>query len=78
MKIAVTIPDDVLHQAEELARALGISRSELCARALADFIREQRDERITERLNQVYDETDSELDPALKQLQAASLPMEQW
>jgi metal-responsive CopG/Arc/MetJ family transcriptional regulator len=78
MKIAVTIPDEVFRRAEEVASALGISRSELYARALAEFIREQRDERITERLNQVYAETDSGLDAVLEQLQTASLPVERW
>lgn len=78
MKIAVTIPDEVFRRAEEIANALGISRSELYAKALAEFIREQRDERITERLNQAYAENNSSLDATLEQLQAASLPVERW
>jgi len=78
MEIAVIIPDEVSRQAEELAAALGMSRSELYAQALAEFIRERRDERITERLNQVYAANDSDLDAVIQQLQAVSLPVEQW
>ncbi|MCI0486398.1 MAG: hypothetical protein L0229_07340 [Blastocatellia bacterium] len=78
METAVTIPDEVFRQAEELAAALGLSRSDLYAAALAEFIRERREERITERLNEVYAEADSSLDPVLDKLQAISLPVEQW
>jgi metal-responsive CopG/Arc/MetJ family transcriptional regulator len=78
MKTDVTIPDEVFQQAEEFAAALGMSRSELYAAALSQFIREQWDDFITERLNEVYSENDSELDAANKQLQAISLPVERW
>ena len=37
MKTAVTIPDPVFDAAEKLAKQLGVSRSELYARALAEF-----------------------------------------
>ncbi len=75
METAVVIPDDLFRQAEELAAALGISRSDLYAAAIAQFI---RDRRVTERLNQVYENNDSELDAVVRQLQAVSLPTEQW
>jgi metal-responsive CopG/Arc/MetJ family transcriptional regulator len=78
MEIAVTIPNETFQQAEELAAALGISRSELYASALAEFIRDHHDQFITERLNQVYAEIDSELDPEMAKLQAASMPVEFW
>ncbi len=71
----MVIPDDLFRQAEELAAALGISRSDLYAAAIAQFI---RDRRVTERLNQVYENNDSELDAVVRQLQAVSLPTEQW
>lgn len=75
MEIAITIPDEVFRRAEEVAAALGLSRSELYAAALTEFIREQCDARLTERLNQVYAATDSSLDLDLQQLPAASLPV---
>lgn len=78
METVVTIPDDVFRRAEELAAALGLSRNEVYAAALAEFIRERQEERITERLNEVYAASDSELDPALQQAQIASLPAERW
>jgi hypothetical protein len=60
METVVTIPDDVFRKAEDLAAVLGLSRSEVYAAALAEFIRERHDLRITERLNEVYKEENSE------------------
>lgn len=79
MKTAVSIPDPVFDAAEELAGELGVSRSELYARALSEFLRERLDRTVTERLNDVYgDEGSSDLDPALARLQSASLKRDDW
>jgi len=55
-----------------MAAALGISRNDLYAAALAEFI---RDRQVTERLNKVYEKNDSDLDAVVKRLQAVSLPV---
>ena len=73
MKIAVSIPDDVFHAAEELARRERCSRSSLYARALRRLLAEGQDDEITERLNEVYRTESSELDPVLQALQARAL-----
>lgn len=78
MKTAVSIPNPVFEAAEELAQRLGVSRSELYARALSDFLEKRLDRRVTERLDEVYAREESGLDPALARLQAASLPHEEW
>ncbi|MEW6207634.1 MAG: hypothetical protein AB1631_04655 [Acidobacteriota bacterium] len=78
MKTAVTIPDDVFQEAQELAATLGLSLEELYTAAVAQFISEHSSQRITERLNQVYEKNDSSLDDVIKRMQAVSLPVEQW
>jgi metal-responsive CopG/Arc/MetJ family transcriptional regulator len=78
MKTAVSIPDPVFDAAEELAARLGLSRSELYARALADYVGERAERRVTARLDAVYADEPSELDPALARLQAASLAPDDW
>ena len=78
METVVTIPDEVFRKAEELATALGLSRSEVYSAALTEFIRERREQRITEGLDEVYAQEGSTLDPALRMLQAASVPVERW
>jgi metal-responsive CopG/Arc/MetJ family transcriptional regulator len=78
VKTAVSIPDPVFTAAEELAARLGVSRSELYARALREFVGANLDRRVTERLDEVYAELGSELDPALARLQSASLAEDEW
>ena len=80
MKTAVSIPDPVFAEAEDLARRLGKSRSQLFADALREYLEKHRDEDITRRLNEVFEAEPelAELDPALKELQYRSLPKEDW
>jgi metal-responsive CopG/Arc/MetJ family transcriptional regulator len=51
MKTAVSIPDPIFETADQLAKELGISRSELYARALEDLIRNRQREHITASIN---------------------------
>lgn len=78
MKTAVSIPDRVFDAAEELAAHLRVSRSELYARALSEYLEDHLDRRVTERLDEVYADQGSELDPGLARLQSASLPLDEW
>jgi metal-responsive CopG/Arc/MetJ family transcriptional regulator len=78
MKTAISLPDRVFHEADEAAKRLGISRSELYARAVEAFVDAHRGENVTEALNRVYAEQSSQVDPVLMQMQLASLPDEEW
>jgi metal-responsive CopG/Arc/MetJ family transcriptional regulator len=78
MKTAISLPDPLFQAAEELARGLGMSRSELYARALEAFLRGHHKAAITQRLNEVYKDQRSELDPVLAAIQSASLSRDDW
>jgi predicted transcriptional regulator len=78
MKVAVSIPDDVFESAEHLARRLKLSRSAIYASALAEFVAKRKASKVTERLDAVYEEVESRLDPALQRAQQRSLPRESW
>ncbi len=81
MKKAISIPDDVFENAERTAKKLGVSRSELYANAVAEFIERYRREGITEKLNDVYGPEEgatSSLDPNLNTLQLDVLTKEDW
>ena len=78
MKTAISLPDEVFEAAEELAQELGVSRSHLYATAVSEYVAHYRAEDVTERLNAVYAEIDSALDPVLEELQSRSLPREEW
>lgn len=80
MKTAVSIPDRVFESAEKLAARLGISRSQLYAKALAILVEKHREDLITSRLNEIYgpDREDSSLDRNSALLQGRSLSREKW
>ena len=78
MKTAISIPDPLFDAAEKVADRLGMSRSELYRRALADYVARHRDDRVTEALNRLYAKHSSRLDPVLQALQFSSLPKEDW
>ena len=80
MKTAVSIPDRVFQSAEKLAARLGISRSELYAKALASLVEKHREDLITSKLNEVYESggEDSSLAPEVSLLQSSSLRGEKW
>lgn len=78
MKTAISIPNPIFEAAEQLAKELGVSRSELYATAIAAFVEAHRSENVTEKLNQLYAKETSTLDPVLSKMQAVTLEGENW
>ena len=78
MKTAISIPDHVFDEAEKLAQRLGMSRSELYANAVSEYLREHRGEEVTKKLNEVYQKESSQIDPVSRALQFASLQKDEW
>ncbi len=78
MKTAVSLPNDVFESADELAQRLGVSRSELYATAVAEYLAKFRSEDITARLNEVYANQDSGLPPQIRRAQAKSIGKSEW
>jgi predicted transcriptional regulator len=78
MKTAISVPNPLFEAAEALARRLGVSRSELYSRALADFVTLYSEDEIVEKLDEIYAEEDSSLDPALMRMQSSSITDEGW
>jgi len=78
MKTAISVPNDLFQAAEETARRLGLNRSELYQRAMAEYLQNHGDAGITDALNTVYSTEASSGDPVLGQMQKASLPRDEW
>ncbi len=78
MKTAISIPDPIFQAAEGLAHRLGMSRSQLYAKAIAEYMESHRDQNVTELLNSVYSEESPSLDKELRSMQAKSIPKEEW
>ncbi len=78
MKTAVSLPDELFQLAESRAKQLSISRSQLYATAIAEYLRHTRSESVTARLDEIYATEPSRLDPAFRRAQAKSLPKDSW
>jgi predicted transcriptional regulator len=78
MKTVVSMPDDLFRRAEATARRLRISRSQLYARAIQEFVNRQRGNAITERLNDVYSRIPVKVESALERAQLKSLQKDAW
>ncbi|MCG6133331.1 MAG: hypothetical protein MET45_01475 [Nostoc sp. LLA-1] len=78
MKTAISLPDPIFEEAEALAKQLGMSRSELYTQALKAYLQRYNREQILSKLNEVYSQESSELDPVVAKMQFISLPHEDW
>ena len=78
MKTAISIPDDIFQSAEQLARRLGVSRSELYVQALTSYLQEHHEDGVTAALNAIYEDIRAQLDPVLQRVQRRSLPQDDW
>ncbi len=59
MKTAISLPDDLFVLADEFAKARGISRSELYATAVREYLSAQRTDTLTEQINKVCQDVDT-------------------
>ncbi|MBF0236092.1 MAG: hypothetical protein HQM12_00185 [SAR324 cluster bacterium] len=78
MKTAISIPDPIFESAEQLAKRMGISRSELYAKAVLVFVGQHSEEDITNKLNEIYSVEPSSLPHADIEIQLASIDEERW
>jgi predicted transcriptional regulator len=78
MKTALSIPDDVFKRGERLARRLHTSRSQLYARALADFVVQHEDDQITSSMNEVIREVGAEADLFTRRAASQTLRRVEW
>lgn len=79
MKTAISVPDPLFTAAEQLANRRGWSRSRLYAAALTEFVAKHKDADVTARLNAIYENEDSSLDPVIASLQDNALsPEDGW
>ena len=78
MKTAISLPDRLFNSADALARKLGVSRSQLYATALAEYVAKHKSAKVTERLNAVYGAQPSRLEKPLHQAQRRAIARGDW
>jgi len=76
VKTAISLDEGLFREAEEWAGKLGVSRSQLFARAVEEYVRRHENEELLARLNEVHaDGPDEEDREALRHGQALHLDM---
>ncbi len=78
MKTAISIPNETFDAAEHFASSAGLSRSELYAKAVLEYLNKHKYTNITQALNKIYADSDANLDSKLHEMQINSLQKEEW
>jgi metal-responsive CopG/Arc/MetJ family transcriptional regulator len=78
MKTAISLPDVLFRKAELRAKKLHISRSQLYAQALSEYLDRGDPEAVTASLNKVYAESGSEMDADFRDTQINLLKHVVW
>lgn len=80
MKTEISIPDCLFEAADRLASHLGMSRNELYSTAVSQYLDQNRALGVRERLDAVYtiEPEAYRIDPAVHDIQSASILDDQW
>ncbi len=78
MKTAISIPDEVFHAAERMAKKAKRSRSELYSQALREYVARHAPERVTEAMNQALEHLGEQTDRFCSVAAACALRRTEW
>jgi predicted transcriptional regulator len=78
MKTAVSVPNEVYRQAEELAHRTGRSRSEIYSTALRDYLAHHQAVPVTAAMDLALDEIEPGADPFLDAAARETLAGAEW
>jgi predicted transcriptional regulator len=78
MKTAVSIPDEVFEEAEQLARRTGRSRSDVYCRALVEYVARHAPDRVTEAMDRALEGIDESSDPFVQAAASRVLARTEW
>ena len=78
MKTAISIPDHIFKAAERLASRLGMTRSRFYTKAVTEYVQKHKNDKVCEKLNEIYEHESFSLDAATNAIQWASIDEEEW
>lgn len=78
MKVAVSIPDAVFAETEQLARRMKRTRSDVYSRALAEYVARHAPDRVTEGLNRELAEIQESPDQFVRTASRRLLRRSRW
>ena len=73
MKTAISVPDRIFRSAEAFAKRRGLTRSQLFATAVSEYLARHQAKQVTEQINRVYCTEDSSLPRDVVLLQTRSV-----
>ena len=74
----VQLAEDLVSAVDQRAARSGITRSEVFAAALADYLRDEREAEIDRRIVDAYTRTPQEEDPSIEAAARRSIEAEPW
>ncbi|MDQ3770789.1 MAG: ribbon-helix-helix protein, CopG family [Actinomycetota bacterium] len=78
MKTAISIPDELFGEAEEMARKTGKSRSQLYQEALAEYLLRRDPGAVTQAMDEALVDIDPQVDPWLAEAGRQALERSEW
>lgn len=78
MKTAISIPDGLFQRAEELARRLGKSRSQIYREALAEYVARREPNAVTASLDEIVEQLGSPVDEWATEAGRQALERSEW
>ena len=81
METAVSLPKQLFIRAEEYAKKHGLSRNELYAKAVSEYIRkksQQEEKDIVQKINDLCDTIDTSLNPQMRAAAKRLLSSSEW
>ncbi len=81
METAISLPNKLFYIAEKYAEKHGLSRNELYAAAISDFIEKRQEKEkndITRRINEICDAVDTSLNPQISAASRRLLRNAEW
>ncbi len=78
MKTAISVPDNLFQQIEEVSKKMGISRSRLFSMAIQEFLQHYYAENVTIKLNEVYKKGEGNIENDIDKMQALTIQEESW
>jgi metal-responsive CopG/Arc/MetJ family transcriptional regulator len=78
MKTAVSIPDDLFRRADDFARRLGKSRSQVFREALTEYLLRRDSRSVTTALDDAVTDVGDEIDPWLDEAGRRAVERSEW
>lgn len=78
MKTAISLSDELFRRADQLAKRLEVSRSELYSRALREYLARHAPDEVTDSLNRACEHLDTSSDDFVREAGRRTFEATEW